>query len=104
MIDKKQCFCCGHSFDVEAALSGKLEEHFKREYEQKTAEQAKRLNVKKNKLEQAQKAFDKKWINKLKQDQITCKADISILVTETMPSDMPRFGEKTGFGFVIIMK
>lgn len=42
------------------------------------------------------KNFSNDWIDKLKQDQITCKADIAVLVTETMPSDMDRFGERNG--------
>ncbi len=42
------------------------------------------------------KNFANDWIDKLKQDQLTCKADIAVLVTETMPSDMDRFGEKNG--------
>ncbi len=42
------------------------------------------------------KAFANDWIDKLKQDQITCKADVAVLVTETMPSDMERFGERNG--------
>lgn len=42
------------------------------------------------------KNFSNDWIDKLKQDQITCKADIAVLVTETFPSDMDRFGEKDG--------
>ena len=42
------------------------------------------------------KNFAKDWIDKLKQDQITCKADIAVLVTEVLPSDMDRFGEKEG--------
>jgi hypothetical protein len=42
------------------------------------------------------KNFAGDWIDKLKQDQITAKADIAVLVTETMPSDMERFGEKDG--------
>lgn len=42
------------------------------------------------------KNFAGDWIDKLKQDQINCKADIAVLVTETMPSDMERFGEKDG--------
>ncbi|MCB0503026.1 MAG: DUF2130 domain-containing protein, partial [Bacteroidetes bacterium] len=42
------------------------------------------------------KAFQNDWIDKLKQDQIICKADISVIVTETMPGDMDRFGEKDG--------
>lgn len=42
------------------------------------------------------KNFANDWIDKLKQDQITCKADIAVLVTETLPTDMDRFGEKNG--------
>jgi hypothetical protein len=42
------------------------------------------------------KSFANDWISKLKQDQVTCKADIAVLVTETMPGDMERFGEKDG--------
>ncbi len=42
------------------------------------------------------KNFANDWIDKLKQDQVVCKADISVLVTETMPSDMERFGERNG--------
>lgn len=42
------------------------------------------------------KNFSNEWIDKLKQDQITCKADIAVLVTETMPNDMDRFGERNG--------
>lgn len=42
------------------------------------------------------KNFANIWIDKLKQDQITCKADLAVLVTETLPSDMDRFGEKNG--------
>lgn len=42
------------------------------------------------------KSFANDWIAKLKQDQVTCKADIAVLVTETLPNDMDRFGEKDG--------
>jgi hypothetical protein len=42
------------------------------------------------------KNFANDWIDKLKQDQIKCKAEIAVLVTETFPSDMDRFGEKDG--------
>lgn len=42
------------------------------------------------------KNFANDWVEKLKQDQITCKADLAVIVTETMPSDMARFGEKDG--------
>lgn len=42
------------------------------------------------------KNFSNDWISKLKQDQITCKADLAVIVTQTLPSDMVRFGEKEG--------
>jgi len=42
------------------------------------------------------KSFANDWIDKLKQDQVTCKADIAVLVTEVLPGDMDRFGEKGG--------
>ena len=42
------------------------------------------------------KNFANDWIEKLKQDQVTCKADIAVLVTETFPNDMDKFGEKDG--------
>ena len=42
------------------------------------------------------KNFSTDWIGKLKQDQIIAKADIAVLVTEVLPSDMKKFGEKDG--------
>ncbi len=42
------------------------------------------------------KHFANDWIEKLKQDQIQCKADIAVIVTEALPSDMERFGERNG--------
>lgn len=42
------------------------------------------------------KAFGGDWIDKLKQDQLACKADIAVLVTQTYPKGMDRFGEKDG--------
>ena len=42
------------------------------------------------------KAFGNDWIDKLKQDQLSCKADIAVLVTQSYPKDMDRFGEKDG--------
>ncbi|HSV77521.1 MAG TPA: DUF2130 domain-containing protein [Bacteroidales bacterium] len=42
------------------------------------------------------KAFGPDWIAKLKQDQIACKADLAVIVTQAMPQDMERFGEKDG--------
>ena len=42
------------------------------------------------------KSFAGDWINKLKQDQMNCKADIAVIVTETYPTGMDRFGLKDG--------
>jgi len=42
------------------------------------------------------KNFSEGWIDKLKQDMVTVKADIAVLVTESMPSDMRGFGERNG--------
>lgn len=42
------------------------------------------------------KNFGGDWIDKLKQDQVNCKADIAVLVTATMPADMPHFGLRDG--------
>jgi hypothetical protein len=40
--------------------------------------------------------FGGDWIEKLKDDQRQIGADIAVLVTQTMPKDMERFGEKEG--------
>lgn len=42
------------------------------------------------------KAFSESWISKLKNDQGLVKADIAILVTQQMPSDIVGFGLKNG--------
>ena len=42
------------------------------------------------------KSFANDWIDKLKQDQTMCKADIAVLVTKTLPKEMVRFGERNG--------
>ncbi len=42
------------------------------------------------------KTFSDDWIDKLKQDQIQCKADIAVIVTETMPKGMLRFDQMRG--------
>ena len=42
------------------------------------------------------KAWSGDWIAKLKQDQVSCKADLAVIVTQTMPSDMDRFGNVDG--------
>lgn len=42
------------------------------------------------------KAFGGDWIDKLKHDMRSSQADIAVIVTETMPKDMDRFGMKDG--------
>lgn len=41
-------------------------------------------------------AFSMDWVDKLKHDMRTQCADIAVLVTQTLPKDMERFGEKDG--------
>ncbi len=59
-----QCPNCGHQFDVEQALSGKLEEHFKKEYETKMRQQAEIINRERQNLKK-----DKEEINRIKEEQ-----------------------------------
>lgn len=42
------------------------------------------------------KNWSNNWIDKLKTDMRTSNADVAILVTQTFPKDMDRFGEKDG--------
>jgi hypothetical protein len=42
------------------------------------------------------KAWSNNWIDKLKADKRNSGADVAILVTQTFPKDMDRFGEKEG--------
>lgn len=42
------------------------------------------------------KGFEKEWIEKLKADMRSQGADVAVLVTQTMPREMDRFGEKDG--------
>lgn len=42
------------------------------------------------------KDFSNEWIEKLKKDMRNFGADIAIIVTQTFPKDMERFGEKDG--------
>jgi len=37
------------------------------------------------------KNFDQKWLDKLKQDQLNAKAEIAVLVTETLPKNVEKF-------------
>ncbi|MCY3973876.1 MAG: DUF2130 domain-containing protein [Candidatus Dadabacteria bacterium] len=42
------------------------------------------------------KTFQKSWLSKFKSDMQNKKATIGVIVTETMPSDMERLGQKDG--------
>jgi len=42
------------------------------------------------------KDFNQEWIDKLKADMRSQGADIAVIVTQTFPKDMERFGEKDG--------
>jgi len=42
------------------------------------------------------KSFSNDWINKLKTDAISAKADICVIVTETLPEGIERIGQKDG--------
>jgi hypothetical protein len=41
-------------------------------------------------------AFSNEWIEKLKADMRSQGADLAVIVTQTLPKDMDRFGEKDG--------
>jgi hypothetical protein len=41
-------------------------------------------------------AFSDKWIEKLKDDQKNQQAEIAVIVTEAMPGDMEKFGQRQG--------
>lgn len=41
-------------------------------------------------------AFNEKWIPKFQRDMLTNKSNVGIIVTRTMPSDMPRSGSRDG--------
>ena len=51
MIDKITCPKCGNEFELEDALSGKLEAHYKAEFDKKSGEQAEALNAEKLSME-----------------------------------------------------
>lgn len=42
------------------------------------------------------KSFSKDWIDKIKQDQLLCKANVAVIVTQTMPRNMDKFGQLDG--------
>ncbi|MDP4953424.1 MAG: hypothetical protein NWQ53_07245, partial [Flavobacteriales bacterium] len=55
MNDKIDCPNCGHSFDVEEALAGKLEASLRKEFEEKAALQAEKLNAQRQNLIEQEK-------------------------------------------------
>ena len=67
MIDKITCPKCGHEFELEDALSGKLEAHYKAEYDKKSGEQTKALNAEKDKLAAEKEALR---LQQEKQDEL----------------------------------
>jgi len=42
------------------------------------------------------KAFSNEWINKLKADAVTAKADVCIIITEAMPDGLDKIGQRDG--------
>jgi hypothetical protein len=42
------------------------------------------------------KAFSNDWINKLKVDAVTAKADVCIIITEAMPDGLDKIGQRDG--------
>ncbi len=42
------------------------------------------------------KAFSNEWINKLKVDAVTAKADVCIIITEAMPDGLDKIGQREG--------
>ena len=55
--DKIKCPNCGHQFDVEEALAGRIQAHFQEEFEQKMAEQQRRYSEKEELLKSEQEKF-----------------------------------------------
>ncbi|MFL5771635.1 MAG: DUF2130 domain-containing protein [Flavisolibacter sp.] len=49
-------------------------------------------------------AFSADWIEKLKADKISTGADLGVLVTQAMPKDMDRFGDKDGIWVCTFME
>ena len=67
MNDKIKCPNCGHEFEIEEALSGKIEAHYKAEYEKKISEQSEKLNEEKRKLKEEKEQLE---LQKEKQDDL----------------------------------
>ena len=42
------------------------------------------------------KSFNKDWLDKLKNDKLSAKADLAVLITQVLPDDIKDFGEKDG--------
>ena len=85
MNDKITCPNCGYSFDVEEALSGKLEAHFKAEYEKKIAQQAEKFKVEKNRLEVKELLTNKESLEKFAREKYLMKKkdeDIFLVVED----------------------
>jgi hypothetical protein len=49
-------------------------------------------------------AFSADWIEKLKADKISTGADLGVLVTQTMPKDMEKFGDRDGIWVCTFME
>ena len=60
MTDKITCPSCGHSFDVEEALSGKIEQKYQAAYESRAAELSSKFKSERDKLESDRKQFELK--------------------------------------------
>ena len=67
MNDKIKCPNCGHEFEIEEALSGKIEAHYKAEYKKKIAEQSAKINDEKRKLREENEQLE---LRKEKQDEL----------------------------------
>ncbi len=60
MKDKIKCPNCSYKFDVEEALSGKLQAHYKKEFDKKIAEQIEVFKKEKAVLEKEREEFESK--------------------------------------------
>lgn len=88
MKDKIKCPNCGHSFDVEEAISGKLEAHFRAEYERKVREQAGRFNEEKRKLEE-----ERKQLSALRENQ---EAMLKAELAKALENEKARIEQSAG--------
>lgn len=67
MNDKIKCPNCGHEFEIEEALSGKIEAHYKAEYEKKVSQQSDKINDEKRKLKEEKEQLE---LQKEKQEEL----------------------------------